>query len=134
MKTLFIVGQNRVDSHAGETYDYILEVEDAPLTTEIQEIADRVRTRLRSLWMEQVKPQEGEPDPNPRLVCTLDAHPVFRAMLVDLQLILREEENIEIELPGIETKPEPTDPEARRALGLPVDESDGDEDNPQEGE
>lgn len=119
MKALFIVSEKRINQHAGETYDYILEVEDQPTTQNIQEIADRVRTRIRSLWMEEI----GHDDPNkavvnPKVVCTVDANPVFKAMLIDLQLILKEAESIEIELPGIEANPEPTDPEARRMLGL----------------
>jgi hypothetical protein len=120
MKTVFVVSEKRVDDHAGETYDYILEVDDAPTTLNIQEIADRVRVRIRSMWMEQVKPESGDPDPDPMVVCTVDASPVFRAMLIDLQIILKEDEGIMIDLPGIETNPEPTDPEARRAIGLPA--------------
>jgi hypothetical protein len=119
MKTLFIVSEKRVNQHAGETYDYILEVEDAPTTQNIQEIADRVRTRIQSLWMEGI----GHDDLNktavsPKVVCTVDANPVFKAMLIDLQLILKETESIEIELPGVEAIPEITDPEARQRLGL----------------
>lgn len=119
MKTLFVVSEKRINQHAGETYDYILEVEDAPITQNIQEIADRVRTRIRSLWMDET----GHDDPNktavnPKVVCTMDANPVFKAMLIDLQLILKEAEGIDIELPGIETNPEITDPEARQRLGL----------------
>jgi hypothetical protein len=117
MNTLFIVAERNVDAHTGEEYDYILEVEDQPTTETIQEIADRIRTRIRSMWMEQTAPKEGTPIDNPQVVCTVDAASPFTAMLIDLQLILKDEEGIEIDLPGIEASPEPTDPEARRVLG-----------------
>lgn len=130
MKTLFIVSERKVNDHIGEEYDYILEVDDQPTTETIQEIGDRIRTRIRSLWMEQISPSEGEPDPNPAVICTVDAATPYRAMLVDLQILLAEQESIEIDLPGIIVKPEPTDPEARRVLGLEVEtpETEGAED------
>lgn len=136
MKTLFIVSERRVNDHVGEEYDYILEVDDQPTTETIGEIADRVRTRIRSLWMEQARPQEGEPDPDPKVVCTVDAASPFTSLLIDLQVLLKGEEGITIDLPGIETNPEPSDPEARRVLGLdpePVEQEEtaeeGEQDN-----
>ena len=128
MKTLFIVSEKKVNDHVGENYDYILEVEDQPTTETIQEIADRIRTRIRSLWMEQVNPQEdGSVVPEPKVVCTVDAVTPYRAMLVDLKVLMKDEESIEIDLPGIELNPEPTDPEARRVLGLEVEETETEE-------
>jgi hypothetical protein len=41
-------------------------------------------------------------------------------MLIDLQVLMNSEEGITIDLPGIEANPEPQDPEARIALGLPL--------------
>lgn len=130
MKTLFIVSERKVNDHVGEEYDYILEVDDQPTTETIQEIGDRIRTRIRSLWMEQTRPEEGEPEPNPAVVCTVDAVTPYRAMLVDLQILLKDQEGIEIDLPGINPMPEVTDPEARHVLGLEAWETatEGDED------
>ena len=119
MKTLFIVSDRRVNKHVGEEYDYILEVDDQPTTETIQEIFTRVRTRIRALWHEQVKPED--PDAvaiNPKVVCHLDAASPFVAMLLDLQIVLKEAEGIEIELPGLEefVHRQPQDAEARELL------------------
>jgi len=111
MKTLFVVSEKKVDDHVGEEYDYILQVDDEPTTDNIQELANRVRTKIRSLWMEQ------EEDDDRRVVCHLDAASPFNAMLIDLQLILNEEEDIVIELPYLpEGERIPGDPEARALI------------------
>jgi len=94
MKTLFVVSDKKVEDHVGEEYDSILEVDDQPTTEIIGELANRVRGRIRKLWMEQ-----EEDDPDRRVVVTLDAATPFNTMLIDLQLIMVEAENIVVELP-----------------------------------
>ena len=112
MKTLFIVSEKKVDDHVGEEYDYILQVEDQPTTENICELADRVRTRIRSLWMEQA--EEGD---DRGVACTLDAASPFNTMLIDLKLILAEEEGILVELPYLpDDERIPQDEEARRLI------------------
>ena len=111
MKTLFIVSEKKVDGHVGEEYDYILQVDDQPTTENIQELGNRVRTRIRSLWMEQ------EQEEDRRVVCTLDAASPFNVMLIDLQLILAEQEGILIELPYLPDEERiPQDEEARKLI------------------
>jgi hypothetical protein len=100
MKTLFVVSEKKVNSHVGEEYDSIMEVEHLPTTETIQPQADKVMAEIRKLWFEQVKPD----DPNavvvnPKVVVSLDAAPAFAAMLVNLQIIMKAQEGIEIELP-----------------------------------
>jgi hypothetical protein len=118
MKTLFIVSEKMVDDHVGEEYDFILQVDDEPTTQNIQALADRVRTKIRGLWMEQMG--EGDSDEvhaEPKVVCHLDAASPFNAMLIDLQLILNEEEGIVIELPYLpEGERMPQDPEAKELI------------------
>jgi hypothetical protein len=104
MKTLFIVSEQKVEDHVGEEYDYILEVEDQPTTATIGETFNRIRTRIRALWMEQVK-DDGEGADNeadPKVVCYLDAASPFASMLIDLQVVLKDAEGIAIELPHLE--------------------------------
>jgi len=111
MRTLFIVSEKKIEAHRGEEYDYILEVTDEPTTENIKEMANRVRGRIRSLWMDQ-----GGYDDR-RVECHLDAASPFNTMLIDLQLILKEEEGIAIELPYLETtEPKPLDREAQAAI------------------
>jgi len=96
MRTLFVVSEEFVDNHVGEEYDSILEVEHQPTTQTIQEWANRVRGRIRKLW------QEDPDDSDKRVVVSFDAAPPFNTMLIDLQLILKESENIIVELPYLE--------------------------------
>jgi len=96
MKTLFIVSEKKVEEHVGEEYDSILEVDDQPTTETIEELANRVRGRIRKLWMEQ------ENDDDRRVVVSLDAASPYNTMLIDLQLILKEAEEIAVDLPYLE--------------------------------
>ena len=119
MKTLFIVSESRVNDHEGEEYDYIEEVEHQPTTETIREWFDRVRTRIRSLWMEQVKPEgdSAEPDPDSKVVVYLDAAPPFITMLIDLQRVMGIDEGVVIDLPWREeVDDEASDPEARELI------------------
>ena len=91
MKTMFICAESKVNEHVGEEYDYILEVEDAPTTENIQEIADRIRCRIRALWNKQ----EGDE----RLISVnLHGPSPYNAMLINLKIIMKEEEGIELKL------------------------------------
>lgn len=108
MKSLFIVSSKRVNAHVGEEYDYILEVDDQPTTVSIQELANRVRNRIRAVWNEQ----KAAGDESPRVACYLDAASPYNTMLLDLRQILGEEEGIVIELPYLPAdEPKPSDPE-----------------------
>ena len=112
MKTLFVVSEKKVEDHVGEEYDSILEVDDQPTTETIQELANRVRGRIRKLWMEQ-----GDDEPDRRVVVSLDAATPYNTMLIDLQLILKEAESIVVELPYLENMDmEVHDSEAKELL------------------
>ena len=100
MKSLFVCSEEKVNNHVGEEYDFIMEVPDQPTTENIADWANRIRVRIRSLWMEQVKPE----DPNfvamnPKVLCFLDGPTPYNAILNNLQIIMKAEENIFIELP-----------------------------------
>jgi hypothetical protein len=111
MKTLFIVAERNVDAHEGEEYDSILEVEDQPTTQTIEELANRVRGRIRKLWEEQ-----GECDDR-RVEVHLAAASPFNAMLIDLQLIMGEAEGIMVDLPYLDsTERQTDDPETLEVL------------------
>jgi len=93
MKTLFVCSDRKINTHVGEEYDFILEVPDQPTTENIADWAARIRTRIRSMWKEQ----EGTPDA--KVVCHLDGPTPYNAILNNLQIIMKAEENIVIELP-----------------------------------
>jgi hypothetical protein len=113
MKSLFVCSSNKINNHIGEEYDSILEVIDQPTTENIQEYANRIKGRIRSLWMEQVKAQ----DPIPKVVCNLDGPTPYNAILNNLQIIMKAEEEIIIELPYmVNVKMEVTDSEALSIL------------------
>ena len=113
MKSLFICSGKKINNHIGEEYDSILEVIDQPTTENIAEYANRIRDRIRSVWMEQIKAN----DPDPKVVCHLDGPTPYNGILNNLQIIMREEEKIVIELPYmVNLKMEVTDPEALSIL------------------
>lgn len=95
MKTLFVCSDKKINSHVGEEYDSILEVQDQPTTETILEWANRIRGRIRALWMEQVQAKS----PDPRVVCCLDGATPYNAVLMNLQIIMKAEEGVVIELP-----------------------------------
>ena len=116
---MFIVASSKVDSHVGEEYDDILEVDDQPTTETIQEWANRVRNHIRRLWTEDVPPEGADrADDDPREVrIHLDAATPFHAMLVNLQILMKEEESIDVELAYTDTTERTTsDQEAREIL------------------
>lgn len=113
MKSLFVCSSNKINNHVGEEYDFILEVIDKPTTENISEYANRIRGKIRSIWMEQVNTN----DPEPKVVCHLDGPTPYNAILNNLQIIMKEEEKIVIELPYMaNVKMEVTDPEALSIL------------------
>lgn len=111
MKSLFVVSEKVVNNHVGEEYDVIVDVVHEPTTENIQTCADQVMARIRELWKEQ----EGDPDR--KVVVYLDAAGPFAAMLVNLQVIMKAQEGIVIDLPW--EKPvnvEELDAESREVL------------------
>ncbi len=112
MKTLFVVSSKKVEEHVGEEYDSILEVDDQPTTEVIQDLANRVRGRIRKLWMEQ-----EEDDPDRKVVVSLEAATPYNTMLIDLQLVMKEAEGVVVELPYLEDMDmEVHDTEAKKLL------------------
>ena len=112
MKTLFVCSVARVNFHVGEEYDDILEVEHQPTTATIRDWADRLRGRIRKLWMEQ-----SEADPDRGVSVSLDAASPFNNILINLQILMESEEGIRIELPYREGSEHVTsDPEARELM------------------
>ncbi len=118
MKTMIVVASKNINAHAGEEYDVIVEVEDQPTTTTIQEWANRIRDTIRRLWMEGTGKDDPEKDsPDPRVSVVLDAASPFNAMLINLQILMEKEENIVVELPYLEsTVRETSDPEAKELI------------------
>jgi len=92
MKTMFVCAEGKTNEHVGEEYDYILEVPDAPTTENIQETADRIRTRIRSLWMEQ----DGEDGRG--VSVNLHGPSPYNAMLINLKILMDKDEGIEVSL------------------------------------
>jgi len=111
MKTMFICVEDKINEHVGEEYDYILEVDGAPTTENIQEIADRIRGRIRALWNEQ----EGDDR-----VVSLKLHgpSPYNAMLMNLKIIMKQEEGIELVLDYPHEEFRTTeDPETKEVIG-----------------
>lgn len=108
-KSLFVCVSKHINNHVGEEYDSILEVEDSPTSSTIQDWAGRIIGKIRSLWAEQ----GGTPDA--KVVCHLDGPTPYHAVLANMQIRMKTEEGIVIELPYVK-EPEVTDPEALRLL------------------
>ena len=116
MKTLFICSERLINNHVGEEYDSILEVPDQPTTEIIADLANRIRGRIRGLWMEQVKPADPNAVAvNPKVVCYFDGPSPYAAILSNLQIIMKAEEGAVIELPWDKLQPV-TDPETVELL------------------
>lgn len=96
MKTLFVVSDRKVNKHAGEEYDVILEVADQPTTDNIQSYGDQVQAEIAELWAGMNKE-----DPERKVVVYLDAATPFAAMLENLQIILKARGGIVVELPWV---------------------------------
>jgi hypothetical protein len=91
---MFIVSNACVNKHVGEEYDVIIEVADEPTTENIDTDAGKVMEQIRELWKSQ-----DDDKPRDKVVVFLDAAPPFAAMLINLQIIMKAEEGIIIELP-----------------------------------
>lgn len=113
MKTFFICSTKKIQSHVGEEYDSILEVEDQPTTNTIQDWANRIMGRVRTLWHEQKQANDADP----KVVCHLDGPTPYHAILVNLQIRMKADESITIELPYLANFPtEVTDKETLELL------------------
>ena len=113
MKTLFVCADRKINNHIGEEYDFILEVPEQPTTDNIADWANRIRGRIRALWMEQVEAK----DPDPKVVCNMDGPTPYNGILNNLQIIMKAEEGIIIELPYMEhIQTKVTDPETIELL------------------
>ena len=96
MRTIFVVASGNVNRHAGEEYDTIIEVPDEPTVDTIQTHAEQVMAGIKALWKQQVdNPQIG----GNKVVAYLDAASPFLAMLLNLQIILKAQEGIDIDMP-----------------------------------
>jgi len=93
MRTMIVLAGNKFNDHVGEDYDIITEVANIPTTENIQEYADEVMRGIRELW----KQQDG--DAHGSVMIYLDAASPFAAMLINLQVIMKAQEKIEITLP-----------------------------------
>ncbi len=95
MRTLFVCAENKIDDHLNEEYSDILIVTDQPTTADIDKWADRIRNRIRALWMVQIETKEIDP----KVVCYLDAPLPYSSILNNLKDVMKQAENIIIELP-----------------------------------
>jgi hypothetical protein len=111
MKTMIVVSENSINRHVGEEYDIIVEVPYEPTTENIQACADKVMAGIKELW----KAQEGDQDR--KVVVHLDAATPFGVMLENLQIILKAQSGIIIELPWMKLPDvEELDAESREIL------------------
>ena len=93
MKSMMVIAERQLNKHVGEEYDDVVEVADEPTTENIQPYANEVMSRIRNLWGQEV----GVDDPS--VVVHLDAATPFAAMLVNLRIIMKKQEGINIVLP-----------------------------------
>ena len=96
MKSMFVVSGNFTNNHVGEEYDVIVEVVDEPTTDNIQIYADQVMAKIRELWTQTA---DADDPADRKVVVHLHAAPAFAAMLVNLQIILKAQSGIIIDLP-----------------------------------
>jgi hypothetical protein len=111
MKSMFVVSVRAISRHVGEEYDDIIEVPYEPTTENIQECGEKVMTGIKALW----KAQEGDQDR--KVVVHLDAATPFGVMLENLQIILKAQDGIVIDLPWVKIPDvEELDSESQEAL------------------
>ena len=108
MKTLFVCSDKRLDHHAGEEYDEIIEVPHQPVVSAntqygytpenatIEPYAKAIRNAILDLWE-----QDSESE-NRSVKVWLDAHSAFNAMLIDYKATMYNEHGIVIELPYLD--------------------------------
>ena len=93
MKSIFVVSERFVKKHIGEEYDSIIEVVHEPTTENILSDADKIADCIHSNWRQE----EGKGDR--KIVIYLDAAAPFASILINLKIIMKQREGIEIELP-----------------------------------
>ena len=93
-KTLFVCASLRINAHAGESYDEILEVENSPTTATIDRWGAAIMKSIRTL-SQQDKAAGGDGV----VRAFLDGVSPYNLILMNLQIILKKEEGIDIELP-----------------------------------
>ena len=96
-KTMLVCVPSRCNNHAGEYYDEILidDIPEIPTMETFQDIANIIRGRIRKLW--HSIPAD---DVSRKVVVTLDGHAPYSVILTDLQILMKSEEGIELELNG----------------------------------
>lgn len=96
MKTLIVLGSNRVDAHAGEEYDTIIEVKNVPTFESIPADASAIRNQLLVLW-------EEDKDSDNRVVKVfIDAHPAYTTVVSNFSVILKGECGVNIDTSAFE--------------------------------
>jgi len=93
MKSMIVLAGRKINEHVGEEYDTIVEVADEPTTENIQIYANEVMAGIKDLWNQQ----KGDENRSVRIY--LDAASPFAAMLINLQIIMKKQDGIEITLP-----------------------------------
>jgi Ni,Fe-hydrogenase III small subunit len=113
MKSMIVVSESSINQHVGEEYDIIVEVPYEPTTENIQACADKVMRGIKELWAQEV----ADKVPAPKIVVHLDAATPFGVVLENLQIILKAESGIIIDLPWCKpTDVEALDSESREVL------------------
>lgn len=91
MKTLFVCASSRINSHVGEEYDSILEVDDVPTTETIDKWASAIRNSILAASKED-KAAGGDG----KVSVTLDGLSAYHAVLANYQVLLAGEVTIEL--------------------------------------
>jgi len=113
----------KINDHVGEYYDDIFEVPHQPTTDDIQEYATEVRERIRDLWKQDVQDSKREGDPVVQV--HLDGASPFNAMLIDFQIVLKEAENIKVELPYLDSAIRTTEDSETKEVIRKLEEREG---------
>lgn len=97
MKTLFVCASDKINQHVGEEYDAVIEVNSCPTTENVDPDAQRIMDAAVGLW----DSMDGK-DNDRRVVCTLHGPNVFLLILLNLEIILKKEKGIVLDLSGIQ--------------------------------
>jgi hypothetical protein len=101
MKTLLVCDEKTIHEHVGEEYDEILEVSQIPTTEDIKEWATKIKSAIRRLWNQDINADDR------RVVLTLDSSAPYKAVVINLRIILGVDEDIVVDLPGLDDSPIP---------------------------
>jgi hypothetical protein len=93
-KTMAVIAEVRQNAHAGEEYDVIMIVENVPTVDTIDRWADLITREVRNLFQ-----QDRNANGDGKIAVTLDGPSAYNAILMNLQIILKQSEGIEIALP-----------------------------------